>query len=166
MTLLLYLLIGFIALIIGILLFFKLKWTVYQWNQDRKKRRLNAVQPSILFSVESKSICLENTGKGPALDIQIKDFHHPDETAWYFKFSSVDSLAPGRSVFVDFDFFVDDLKAANKTDLLWMFDPDHDHEFTARIEIEFQDSENRAYIQTHQIGNGTFSSGSPVLKTG
>ncbi len=128
--------------------------------EKKKENHRRAIKPSVDFylkkpdalSSSKNEICIKNTGHGKAINISISDFYHPEKKDWRFKFNEISQLDPGEEKAVDFIFFVGDYKASNKTDQLWMLDPDHSHDFAARIVISYCDIEKKAYNQTITIG--------------
>lgn len=126
----------------------------------KQKARKSAIEPALSFYLkigdpsnkEEQKICLQNTGCGRALNISIKDFHHPDEKDWTFKFEKPLSLEPGEETEIDFKFIVGDYEASNKFEQLWMFDPAHDHDFASNIILSYFDIDGNRYNQTITIG--------------
>jgi hypothetical protein len=129
-------------------------------TEKNLEARRQSIKPSLSFYLKKpeslnpnkKEICIKNTGLGKAENISINDFYHPEEKDWCFKFQKISQLDPDEEKTVDFDFIVRDYKASNKNDQLWMFDPEHGHDFAARIIISYCDIEKNAYDQTITIG--------------
>lgn len=125
----------------------------------RKTRKL-AIEPSLIFYLKSgdssnkqdRRICLQNTGRGRAFNVSIKDFHHPDEKDWTFKFEKTLTLEPSEETEIDFKFIVGDYKTSNKFEQLWMFDPAHDHDFASNIVLSYFDIDGNRYNKTITIG--------------
>ncbi len=127
--------------------------------EEKQEVHRISIKPSVSFYLrkyESVSIgneiCIKNTSKGKAVNISIQDFHHPDEKDWCFKFQEINLLDPGEEKVIDFDFFAGVHKASNKIDQLWVFDPDHDHDFAATVDITYCDIKENSYNQTITIG--------------
>jgi len=86
------------------------------------------------------------------LNISIKDFHHPEEKNWIFKFEKIRALDPGDVKAVDFKFIVAAIEASNKFDQLWMFDPVHDHDFASEVFLSYCDIDGNRHEKTITIG--------------
>lgn len=150
----------FFILVTGFILTFKIKNAMRQREKKKNADRKLAIQPDISFylkkSVPPESdpsqLVIKNIGKGKAVNIVIKDFHHPEEKDWCFKFSATDELDPGMEAIIDAQFFVGEYKASNSADQLWMFDPDHDHDFATIIKISYKDIDENVHSQTITIG--------------
>mgnify|MGYP006995571264 CR=1 FL=1 len=97
------------------------------------------------------------------MDISIIDFHHPEEKDWHFKFQNIAKLDPDEEIKVDYEFLVGEQHASNKYDQLWMFDPEHDHDFVAEVVICFSDIEGNSYSQTNLLGKGEHQHDKPML---
>ena len=160
MSLFILILIGFSAAVAVVVIGARV-YRVRRARLDAKpKTRRHVNKPSVSFYLKKpgastpnkKEICLKNTGRGKAIDISIGDFYHPDEKNWRFKFQEISLLDPGEEKAVDFNFFAGAWEASNKTDQLWMFDPDHDHDFAARIVVSYCDVEKNAYEEVITIG--------------
>ncbi len=168
MSILSSLIIGVVITLFAVFFFYK-AWMALKRQARRKieQHRLS-IEPSLSFSIKEKGsskpdVCVKNIGKGTALKVEIQDFHHPLEKNWHFKFQKIERLDSGQEAIVEFDFLVCDQKANNKTDLLWMFDPDHDHDFVAKLVLCFSDIEENSYRQTNRIGEGDYQNGKPQL---
>ncbi|MCP3899574.1 MAG: hypothetical protein GY707_07670 [Desulfobacteraceae bacterium] len=127
--------------------------------EEKQEAHRISIKPSVSFYLKkhesvstNNEMCIKNTSKGKAVNISIQDFHHPDEKDWCFKFQKINLLDPEEEKVIDFDFFAGAHKAANKTDQLWVFDPDHDHDFASKVVISYFDIEENAYNQTITIG--------------
>ncbi len=148
-----------LAIVIGII-FTKLKTTIRQRTQRKQELRRQAIKPQVTLYLEKDDsqetekaiLFMESTGVETAMGISIHDFHNPEENQWHFRFKKTDQLEPGEKKAIEFDFYVGEYKAANKTEQLWMFDPDHDHDFAAQILIDFFDIDGNAYSNTIVIG--------------
>ena len=158
-----------IAIVAAIII--KKFWTAIK-QRARKKRKVHREQiaPSLSFfakeplpNSEEKGAYIKNVGLGRANNIIIEDFHHPKEKDWHFKFQKIAALDPGEEIKVDYDFLVGKQKAFNKYDLLWIFDPEHDHDFIAEIVINFSDIEGNTYNQIIKIGKGENQHENPRL---
>lgn len=156
-----FLLIVTILLIIASVMIFKKRQAVLKRKaREKHDAHLSAIKPNLSFYLgitetsgsKPNCLCVENIGRGDACGIAIHDFYHPDEKEWRFTFKGIDRLAPGETAIVDFSFLVGEIAADNILDQLWMFDPDHDHDFAARIVIDFFDAEQNPYSQTFVIG--------------
>ena len=152
--------ISIVVIAMGAILTIKVR-AVFKVNaQEKRKAHQQAIKPSLSFflkksesmNADKSEIRILNTGKGPAIDIQIDDVYYPEEKNWFFKFQRIDLLDRGTEKSVEFDFFVGSYKASNKTDQMWMFDPDHDHDFAVQIVLSYYDIERNAYSQTITIG--------------
>lgn len=162
MSILVTIILGFTGFCLAVFVFFRVKRFLRDLSRKKAEARRTAILPFLEFSLtsfdkqgESKNgLSLKNSGSGRAMDIQIKDFHHPDETAWHFQFEVGETLEPGHELPVNFEFYVGDQKASNKADLLWMFDSEHDHDFIAEIDIRFVDIDQYRYRQITRIGKG------------
>lgn len=129
-------------------------------TEKKQEAHRISINPSVTFYLKKpdsidtnkNEICIKNTGRGKAVNIAINDFYHPDEKDWYFKFQGISLLDPGEEKTVCFDFFVGAHKASNKIDQLWVFDPNHDHDFVAIVVISYCDIEENSYNQTITIG--------------
>jgi hypothetical protein len=127
---------------------------------EKQHARKQAIQPCLTFYLKkptpsdsfSPAPCIANTGHGKAVHIAIHDFYSPEEKQWRFTFHKIDTLEPGEEIVVDFDFYAGKFRAANKQEQLWMFDPDHDHDFAAAIMIDYQDIDQNLHTQTIVIG--------------
>jgi len=156
-TLIIFIIAGAIALIIFIK---KGRTEFIKRAVIKQKVRKLAIEPSLTFYLKSggssdkedRIICLQNTGRGRALNVTIKDFHHPDEKDWTFKFEKTLTLEPGEETEIDFKFIVGDYKASNKFEQLWMFDPAHDHDFASNIVLSYFDIDGNGYNNTITIG--------------
>lgn len=156
----LFILTGLVVIIAGLIIYQKIKFKLKLKAKQKQKARIAAIKPEILFYLKEQNtqgkgsveIALKNSGFGPALDIEIEDFHHPEEKDWHFKFQNIDRLDPGQESSVEFEFYVGEYKAANKTEQLWMFDPDHDHDFAARLTVSFTDMDHHHYKTVIIIG--------------
>lgn len=150
----------FFILATGLILAFKIKNRLRQRAKKKNAARKLAIQPEILFylkksvstELETSKLVVKNRGSGKAKNIIVKDFHHPDEKDWCFRFSEINELDPDMEADVDAEFYVGDYKASNTADQLWMFDPDHDHDFAAIIKLSYEDIDNTPYSQTITIG--------------
>lgn len=128
--------------------------------QKKQAARRRSIEPSISFylkkseslNLNKNEMCVKNTGCGKAINVSISDFYHPEEKDWHFKFQGISMVDPNEEKAVDFDFIVDTYKASNKTDQLWMFDPEHDHDFAARIDISYCDIDENVFKRTITIG--------------
>ncbi len=148
-----------LTIVVGII-FKKTKTAMQQRSEEQRKFRQRSIEPSITFYLEKSdpkrpengSLHIENTGAGTATGLTIQDFHNPEENQWHFRFKTIGQLEPGEKKTIEFDFYVGEYKAANKTEQLWMFDPDHDHDFAAQIVIDFFDIDGNAYSNTIVIG--------------
>jgi len=126
----------------------------------KRNARKFAIEPSLTFYLKSgdssnkedRRICIQNTGRGRALNVSIKDFHHPDEKDWTFKFEKTLTLEPNEEKKIDFKFIVGDYEASNKFEQLWMFDPAHDHDFASNIVLSCFDIDGNRYNKTITIG--------------
>ncbi len=165
----------FISLILGIiavLLSFKAWAAIKKQIKKQKETHRLSIEPSISFYIEGEppsepakyNIFLKNIGNGIASNIEIKDFHHPKEKAWCFNFQKIPSLKPDEKTKLDYTFYVGEQKAFNKHDQLWMFDPDHDHDFIAEIVINFSDIDGNNYRQTNHIGGNESKLDKPRLQ--
>jgi len=161
---------GILAAFACIFLVYKLWSFIKRRVKEKQQAHRLSIQPILKFYANQSTMMmpgesgayLANIGNGTAMDITIKDFHHPKEKDWHFIFQKFDSLEPGQDLPVNFDFLVADKKASNKNDMLWMFDPEHDHDFMAQVMISFVDVEGNRYRQTNQMGKGEYSPGKPV----
>ncbi len=167
MSTLLYILIGIVLTVLALIILFKCYVTIKRFNKKRAETHRLSIQPSLSFYISKNEsdpcLVLKNTGLGKAINIHMNDFFHPKEKAWQFIFQDIDSLDPDKEKKIEYTFFVGEQKAFNKSDLLWMFDPEHDHDFTAEINIQFSDIEKNTYRQKIAIGKDGHKPGSPVL---
>ncbi len=122
-----------------------------QKNKKREARK-HSIKPSVSFYLKKDKIYLKNSGLGRAINISISDFYHPEEKEWRFKFQGINLLDPGEEKAIEFNFLVSTYEASNKTDQLWIFDPDHDHDFAARVIISYCDIDKNSFKQTIIIG--------------
>ncbi len=163
--------ISLILSIIAVILSFKAWVVIKKQTKKRREAYRTSIEPSLSFYIDKNSsfepveskIFLKNIGNGKATDIEIKDFHHPKEKAWCFNFQKISSLNTEEEIEIDYTFFVGEQKAFNKHDQLWMFDPDHDHDFVAEIVINFSDIDDNNYRQTNRIGDGEYQPGKSKL---
>ncbi|MCP3873551.1 MAG: hypothetical protein GY699_10415 [Desulfobacteraceae bacterium] len=157
---LILLLLGIAGAVAGTVIIIRLRAALRKRSQKKQKAHRRSIKPSISFYLKKPEsmipnkheICTKNIGRGAAVDVAIDDFYCPEEKDWHFKFQGISLLDLGEEKVVDFDFYVSTYKAANKTDQLWMFDPDHDHDFAAKIVLSYYDIEKNAYSQTITIG--------------
>ncbi len=160
MTLLSSILISIVGAVTAAVIIAKVLSALRLRTEKNKEAHKISIKPSVSFYLKNfesidtnqDEIYVKNTGQGKAVNISIKDFYHPDEKNWCFKFQRVSLLDPGEEKAVDFDFIVGAHKAANKTDQLWVFDTNHDHDFAAQIAISYCDIEKNVYNKNITIG--------------
>lgn len=127
---------------------------------QKRDARKSSIKPDLAFylkisgsqNYEDSMLLIRNTGRGRAIDISIDDFHHPQEKDWRFKFREISTLDRDSEISVDFNFFAGIYKASNKFEQLWMFDPDHDHDFASTITLSYFDIDKNRYEKTITIG--------------
>jgi hypothetical protein len=165
MTQLGLILISIVGAVAIVIIITKIRAALRLRAEKKKEVHRLSIKPSVSFYLKKtesintiNEICIKNTGNGKALNISISDFYNPDEKDWYFKFQEISLLDPGEEKTVDYDFFVGTHKAVNKTDQVWMFDPEHDHDFAAQVIISHWDIEENPYKQTISIGEENKSS--------
>ncbi len=160
MTQLSSILIVFVGLVAIAVIIARIRTVLRLQIEKKKEAHRISIKPSVAFYLKNpesidynkNEIYIKNTGQGKAVNISISDFYHPDEKDWHFKFQEINLLDPGDERVVDFDFIVGVHKASNKTDQLWVFDPNHDHDFAAIVVISYCDIEENSYNQTITIG--------------
>ena len=171
MTILSSFIIGIAVVFIAAIIIYKGWAAIKQRARKRKEVHRLSIEPSLSFYVNGSisptssetRICIKNIGPGKAMDISIIDFHHPEEKDWHFKFQNIAKLDPDEEIKVDYEFLVGEQHASNKYDQLWMFDPEHDHDFVAEVVICFSDIEGNSYSQTNLLGKGEHQHDKPML---
>lgn len=144
----------------GLIILKKMQIKKAAYATEQKRIRKQSIKPSLSICLKKQTcaspghstLCIENNGLGRAADIIIHDFYNPEEKDWHFKFNEMGQLDPGEEKTVDFDFYAGGYRAANKHEQLWMFDPDHEHDFAAHIKIDYRDIDGHDYTQTIIIG--------------
>ncbi len=160
MFLTLFIIVAILSVVALIFIIKKVRTKLHIRAAKKRAARKSAIEPSVTFYLkkgeplnqEDRKICIKNTGQFRAINISIKDFHHPEEKNWVFKFEKIPALDPGEEKTVDFKFIVAEIEASNRFDQLWMFDPAHDHDFAAKVILSYHDIDGNRIEKTITIG--------------
>ena len=101
---------GILAAFACIFLVYKLWSFIKRRVKEKQQAHRLSIQPILKFYANQSTMMmpgesgayLANIGNGTAMDITIKDFHHPKEKDWHFIFQKFDSLEPGQDLPVNF----------------------------------------------------------------